>query len=312
MEAIFIKKIYKLTEQIFRGNYEYDAMETELKRHLNKAQSMNSDAYEIEVLNTLGILYSSNEQSTLQEESYRTALQKAKQIEHTDLITKLSNNLASHYLGTWRMQEARDTLQVAVDIIEVQENNSLPVLYVYANFMSTLMIAGRFDDALAYHERAWTVANNVDMGGYSQTEYMQIVTTLRHQKVALNIARGTTDSVPDTLRAVMEQVQISKRDDLAGENRLYQLYYARLVTKDDAEADTLEASLRDDSGLLDPAVALNCAYFMFHNNSTKWAKYYAEMVTARHTMDASQVNENMLSHAQKLLAKIDESAEETT
>ncbi|MEL6405813.1 MAG: hypothetical protein AAFR81_15700 [Chloroflexota bacterium] len=310
MEAIFIKKIYKLTEQIFRGDYEYDTMKTELKRHLNKAQSMNSDAYEIEVLNTLGILYSSNEQSALQEESYTTALQKAKQIEHTDLITKLSNNLASHYLGTWRIQEARDTLQVAVDIIEAQEDNSLPVLYVYANFMSTLMIAGRFDDALAYHERAWTVANNVDMGGYSQTEYMQIVTTLRHQKVALNIARGTTDSVPDTLRAVMEQVQISKREDLAGENRLYQLYYARLVTKDDAEADTLEASLQDESGLLDPATALECAYFMLHNDSAQWAKHYAQMVITRHAQDTSQVNANMLSHAEKILAHI-ASSEET-
>src|SRR5262245_23074778 len=106
MENIFIQKIFGLTEQILRGDYQFEPMREALFTHLQKAQQIGTPRYEAEVLNTIGILYLLAGNTAQNIQYFLQGLAKAQQTDDNDLKIKLLNNLSEAYLGIWDFDSA--------------------------------------------------------------------------------------------------------------------------------------------------------------------------------------------------------------
>jgi len=303
MEKIFIQKIYKLTEQIFQADYTYDAMLEELKTHLEKSRQMKSRPYEVEVLNTIGILYAIEEDIPNQLKYFQEALEQAYHTENEDLIIKTNNNTASTLISLWQLDEADKALKRAIDMIEKQNLRVIGAIYCYSNIVTISMIRGQFQSAQQYLDKGFAIAQNVDMKQYSRTEYVQILISLYQARAMLNMHSGNYSKVLDDLKLSGEQIKATGRDDMAQDNRRMYMLYALIGEQDNAKAATFEQDYIKYLVAFSPSTTLQTAIFLWHNDQLAWAKRYAQQV-----LDNTDDNDKTMilfrEHAQSLLDRL--------
>jgi tetratricopeptide (TPR) repeat protein len=304
MENIFIQKIFALTEEILRGDYQFASMREALRSHLQKAQKIGSPRYEAEVLNTLGILHLLEGNAVQNIQYFSQGLAKARQTDDNDLKIKLLNNLSEAYLGIWDFASANQYLDEGMALGKEYQPNTLPMLYLYSNKINYHVLQGEYVKASTVVDEAWQVAENPDLLKYSRYEYLQVIFLLRNLKAVIEIALGHCEAVASPLQLAAGLAQETKNTDYHILTYLSRLYYDLICKHDEISAANWEkTAFEAGGGQLGFSPALNTAFFMLHNKQPARAKKYANLVLEQAAKD-SQVPAGAVAHAHRILETI--------
>lgn len=279
MEKIFIQKIFQITEHILRRDIADDVALRELKAHLRKAEQMNFQQYEVEVLNTLGILYSMQEDVLQAKEYWMEALEKVKQIDEPDLSVKLLNNLSSLLLDMWAVEEAIEYAERGLSIVQQHQMKTLTTLYIYGTITACHMALGRYKQAEEVYKIFWVIAHETTLQRYSRYEYAQIITAIHETRVQLDIVARDDAAFQSNIKTLASFVEQMNRDDFSDSLVIQGLYYALIVHNDESAARIWELNLleRHPDGLR-LAQLLPLTNFLFYNQQLTWAKKYAQQI----------------------------------
>jgi len=279
MEKVFIQKIFQITERILRRDMADDVALRELKAHLKKAEQMNFQQYEVEVLNTLGILYSMQEDVLQAKEYWMEALEKVKHIDEPDLSVKLLNNLSSLLLDMWAVEEAIEYAERGLSIVQQHQMKTLTTLYIYGTITACHMALGRYKQAEEVYKIFWVIAHETTLHRYSRYEYAQIITTIHETRVQLDIVARDDAAFQSNIKTLASFVEQMNRNDFSDSLLIQGLYYALIVHNDESAARIWELNLlqRHPEGLRLTQL-LPLTNFLFYNQQLTWAKKYAQQI----------------------------------
>jgi tetratricopeptide (TPR) repeat protein len=305
LENIFIQKIFALTEEILRGDFQFEPMKAELDTHLAKAQKMQLPRYEAEVFNTLGALYLLNGDRPQGTDYFLSGLKKALQTDDTDLKMKLLNNLSETYLEACDFEQARVYLDEGLALGRQYQLTTLVMLYLYSNKVNYWVLKGDFAQAGALLDEAWQIAETPDLLKYSKYEYLQVVFLLRNLKAVIEIASGHCEAALAPLQLAVGLAQDTKNVDYHVLTHISRLYYDLLCKRDETSARHWEkTAVETRGGPLPYNTALNIALFMLHNRQYSWAEQYARLVLEQARQD-KRVPTAAVSYAEGILTAIE-------
>lgn len=279
MEKVFIQKIFQITERILRRDIEDDVALKELKAHLKKAEQMNFQHYEVEVLNTLGILYSMQDDVLQAKEYCLEALEKAEHVNDPDLSVKLANNLAETLLDMGEVDEAFTCVERGLDIVEQHQMKTLTTLYIYGTTVACHMARGDFKQAEAICKRFWEMAQEATLQKYSRYEYAQIITLMHETRVQLDLVARNDAAFQSDIKTLAGFVEQMNRDDFTDSLMIQSLYYALIIHNDEDAAKVWEQNLllKHPNGLR-LSQRLRLANFLSYNQQCAWARKYAQQI----------------------------------
>jgi tetratricopeptide (TPR) repeat protein len=279
VEKVFIQKIFQITERILRRDVDDAEVLQQLQGHLRKAQQMNFQQYEAEVLNTLGILASMQADPEQAQSYWRQALETAEEVGEADLLVKLLNNLSSALLETWQIDEAIQYVQRGLSIVQQHGMKTLTTLYIYGTAVSCHMALGQYKQAEEVHNTFLALVQEASLHNYSRFEYAQIITSMHEVRVQLDIvARDNERFLVDinTLKSFVEQIN---RDDFTDGLIVQGLLYALIIHNDEKAALYWEQQLIErHEGMIHLAQLLPLANFLIYNQRPVWAKKYAQQI----------------------------------
>lgn len=286
MEDFFIQLMFKLTEEILRGEREFEPTKELLLSHIPKAQKIGSLRYEAEVLNTLGILYLISGRTDEHFSYFLQGLEKARQTADTDLKMKILNNLSEISLNVWDMDNASTYIDEGIELGRQHNLNTLVLLYLYSNKLNYLIMRGDFEAAAALLDEAWQRADHADMLKYSRYEYFQVVFIFRNSGIVVDVARGRCEAVLTNLNLVTQFIGDTKNVEFHISAHISHVYYELLCSHDEQAARHWEGvALEAAGGKLAWNIALNIATFMMHNRQREWAGKYARLALEQSSAD---------------------------
>jgi tetratricopeptide (TPR) repeat protein len=279
VENIFIQKIFQITERILRRDMNDALALKELKAHLKKAEQMNFQHYEVEVLNTLGILYSMQDDGQQAKEYWMEALEKAQHVNDADLSVKLSNNLAEQLLDMWEVEQAIQYADRGLSIVKQHQMKTLTTLYIYGTIIACHMALGQFEQAEQIYKVFWEMAQEATLQKYSRYEYAQIITLMHETRVQLDLVARNDAAFQSDIKTLASFVEQMNRDDFSDALIIQGLYYALIIHNDESAAKIWEQNLllRHPNGLRLPQL-LKLTNFLFYNQQCSWAKKYAQQI----------------------------------
>ncbi|GEM_PF-2098244 len=279
MEKVFIQKIFHITELILRREINDDVTLKELHTHLKKAQQMNFPHYEAEVLNTLGVLYSMQDNMAESLLYWEQALEKATDLNDIDLSLKLLSNLSSSLLEIWDLDRGTAYAQKGMQIVQANHMNTLTALYIYAANTDIEMIQGHYQQAEELYQTFWTLAQETSLLNYSRFEYAQIITAMYDVRTQLDLVAKDAVNFQADLRMLASFVDQMGRDDFTAVLLIEYLYAALILHHDDAAAAEHERKLIDlYHGKLPLPRLIQMANFLAYNQQPAWARKYAQQV----------------------------------
>lgn len=302
MESLYIQQIFRLTESILRGEYQFETTQRILQNHLDRARNLNLPVYEAEVLNTLGILHLLAGHVDQQQMLFLQGLEKANQTSNIDLRMKLCNNLTEVYLENWDFENAERYLSQGLALGREEHSRTLVMLYLYSNSINFWTLRGDYAQAATLLEEVWKLGEAVDLLQYSRYEYFQVIFLLRNLQAVVDIAQGNCESALAALHLAQELTRSTTNADYHRLVRITRFYYALLCKRDEAEAAQAESAVREAAEEKLPFnFALTIAYFMHHNRQPALARKYAQMA-----LNEAETNANIpasaLVHARRILA----------
>lgn len=300
MEKVFIQKIFQITERILRRDMDDDVALKELKAHLKKAEQMNFRHYEVEVLNTLGILYSMQDDMLQARDYWVEALEKAQHINEPDLFVKLSNNLAEQLIDMWEMDDAITCAERGLETVRQHQMKTLTTLYIYGTTVSCHMAQGHFAQAEEMCKRFWELAQEATLQKYSRYEYAQIITLMHETRVQLDIVARDDAAFQNDIKTLSSFVEQMNREDFSDSLLIQGLFYAVIMHHDETAATFWEQKLmeRHPTGLRLTQL-LRLANFLFYNQKCAWARKYAQQILDR--AEDSYVPEGVIQRAREIL-----------
>jgi hypothetical protein len=279
VEKIFIQKIFQITERILRRDMENDVALRELNAHLKKAQTMNFKHYEVEVLNTLSILYSMQDDIEQAKNYSLEALEKAQDVDDPDLSVKLANNLAETFLDLGDVNEAIQYAERGLSIVQKHHMKTLLTLYIYGTTAACHMAQGHFQQAQDISKTFWSLAQGATLQKYSRYEYAQIITLMHETRVQLDLVARDDAAFQSDIQTLASFVEQMNREDFSDSLLIQGLYYALIIHNDEAAAKIWEKNLllRHPQGLRLNQL-LRMANFLSYNQQCAWARKYAQQI----------------------------------
>jgi len=279
MEKVFIQKIFQITEQILRRDIDDDTALKELQSHLKKAQQMGLQHYEVEVLNTFGVLYAMKNNSSQAISYWEKALEKSSDLNDIDTSLKLLSNLASSLLEIWDLDKGVAYAQKSLQIVETNQMNTLTSLYIYAANIDMWMMQGRYQQAEALYKTFWTMAETTSLQNYSRFEYAQIITAMYDVRAQLDIVARNASSFQTHINMVTSLVEQMNRDDFIALLLIEHLYEALILQDNDSSAREYESKLIAlYQGTIPLVRLMQMANFLAYNAQPVWARKYAQQV----------------------------------
>lgn len=280
MEAIFIQKIYHMTEQLLRGDLSPKKAITELELHLTKAQSMKLPIYEAEVLNTLAITAYLQHDYPQAQAQWGKMLVISDALNNEKLITKACSNMAELLVEQYQYQEAIDYLEKGLSKIQQGGQSKLSALNLYSMETTTYIALGNFDKAQESAKIFWQAVNNADLENYSRYEYGQIIAVMHNCAASLALIAKDSEAFQKHSQLAADLARtINHAFYPESAQFLHQLLYAILIENDPAKALEWENKLK---GLENTGIPLNelkkLLEILYYSGHGTAAKKYAQQI----------------------------------
>jgi hypothetical protein len=279
MEPIFVQKIFKLTEQLLRGDLNPANSLPELQAHLKKSRELKMRLYEAEVLNTLAIAYYLQEDLTTAHTSWSQMLPIAQELEHDDLLTKAYNNLAELMHRLYEYEAALHYSQAGLTIIQTRYPNTLVGLYLHNTHVTALLMLGRVAEAESTAAAFWEAVNQTKLQQYSRFEYAQVIIMMHHNGCQLALVSRDGARFQHHRQLLGELAAQANLADFSATSALYVLLHTLLIAEDPALAQEQEAQLRTlQAGTLPLSQLALLFNLLWHTQHHTAAKRYAEQI----------------------------------
>ena len=275
MESVFIQKIFLLTEEILANKRDLAEIYKELETHLTRARRLKFGLYEAETLNTVAIYHFFNNQIEIALDTFQMAWAIAQKLDNIDIKIKLAGNLGETYMRLWRLDEALQMLVPIVELIRKEKLETLMAFQAVENLVWVDTIRGEYTTADELIDEAWKMASQIEMRGYSRTEYAQMIIVLHQQKILIDIAKSKFEAAKERLSLLRGLLNTYNRQDFEDDYTSILAIYKLFSEINSASLDTFEKSLESGEVVLDASRMLNMAMFMEKNHKPDWAKRMA-------------------------------------
>jgi tetratricopeptide (TPR) repeat protein len=299
MESVFIQKIFQLTEQLLKHEITSEALMPELENHLKKARQLNFGLHEAETLNTMGVAKQLIGETDTAINHYKMALEKAEALNNADLICKVCNNIMSPLHNKGQTEEAITYANRGIAMVELHQLRTLPALFLYITKAMLLVLIQRYADADETTQKAWELANFIELKNYSRFEFASATFYIHQAWLYISIYNRDEKRYQDYMAYVRSLADQMKSYD--SELAMCELIHAIVMIRDADKIQAYEQKLLDIYGGVISLVSLrNLTIFLSHNHEREWAKKYAQQILDR-TKDDPQNNAQMIEHAQTIL-----------